>query len=93
MDGHLSHPAPTTNAVDAVRADMPPNTSSEWLKASEAAQYLKVKTRTLLLWARQRKVKGYKLSGIKRHVWRFRQVDLDASLELPSVLPEERMTE
>jgi len=64
---------------------------SRWLTAEEAAEHLRVKTRTLLLWARQGKVKGYQLSGISRHVWRFRQVDLDATLELPSVCPEGRI--
>jgi excisionase family DNA binding protein len=43
----------------------------EWLTAEEAAHHLRVKSRTLLLWVRQDKVKGYKLSGTKRHVWRF----------------------
>ena len=62
--------------------------SSSWLTAEEAAEHLKVRTRTLLLWARQGKVKGYVLSGLTRHVWRFRRVDLDATLELPSVRPE-----
>jgi len=61
---------------------------TEWLTAEEAAEHLRIKTRTLLLWARQGKVKGYMLSGVRRHVWRFRQVDLDATLELPSVCPE-----
>jgi len=61
---------------------------SSWLTAEEAAEHLRVRTRTLLLWARQGKVKGYVLSGLKRHVWRFRRVDLDATLELPSVRPE-----
>ena len=41
---------------------------SEWLTASEAAQYLKVKVRTLLLWVRQGKVKAFALSGTKRRV-------------------------
>lgn len=59
---------------------------SDWLTAREAASYLKVKTRTLLMWARTGKVKGYVLSGDRRHVWRFRQLDLDATLELPAVL-------
>lgn len=75
---------------------MPP---SEWLTASEAAGYLKIKVRTLLLWVRQGKVKGFALSGTKRRVWRFRQADLDAVLleaavlpsESPSVRPAERM--
>ena len=72
---------------------------SEWLTASEAADYLRVRVRTLLLWARQGKVKAYALSGIKRRVWRFRQQDLDAVLMAsavllspsPSVCPAERM--
>jgi len=64
---------------------------SEWLTAQEAVEYLRIKTRTLLLWARQGKVKGHTLPGVKRHVWRFRQAELDASLESPSVRPEERM--
>jgi excisionase family DNA binding protein len=66
------------------------NGQSEWLTAAEAALYLRVKTRTLLLWARQGKVRGYKLSGIERHIWRFRHADLDATLGMPSVCPPER---
>src|SRR5215831_2701290 len=61
---------------------------SSWLTAEEAAAHLRIRTRTLLQWARQGKVKGYLLSGVRRHVWRFRRIDLDATLELPSVLPE-----
>ena len=53
--------------------------NSVWLTADEAAEYLKVKTRTLLLWVRQGKVKACALSGTKRHVWRFRRADLDAA--------------
>jgi excisionase family DNA binding protein len=52
----------------------------EWLTAKEAAAYLKVKTRTIQLWVRQRKVRGYALSGIKRRVWRFRKADFDSML-------------
>jgi excisionase family DNA binding protein len=59
----------------------------EWLTAGEAAQHLKVKVRTLLLWVRQGKVKGFALSGTKRHVWRFRSRDLDAALLESPVLP------
>ena len=69
-----------------------------WLTADEAAEYLKVKTRTLLLWVRQGKIKGHTLSGTKRRVWRFRKEDLDATLLAnpvvhsfpPAVLPEGR---
>jgi excisionase family DNA binding protein len=52
----------------------------QWLTSEEAAQYLQVDRRTLLDWARQGKVKAYKLSGVIRHVWRFKQQDLDAML-------------
>jgi excisionase family DNA binding protein len=75
------------------------NSHWEWLTATEAAAYLKVKVRTLLLWVRQGKVKGFALSGTKRRVWRFRQADLDSVLlesavlpsQSPSVHPAERM--
>jgi excisionase family DNA binding protein len=64
----------------------------------EAADYLKVKVRTLLTWVRQGKIRGYSLSGTKRKIWRFLQVDLDAALigkpvvscPLPSVLDERK---
>ena len=79
----------TAPPVPALAApELRPSFSTSWLTADEAAQYLKVKTRTLLLWARQGKIKGYQLSGTSRHVWRFRQLDLDATLTAPSVLPE-----
>ena len=72
---------------------------SEWLTVTEAANYLKIKPRTLLLWVRQSKMKAFALSGTKRRVWRFRQMDLDAALLEssvltsipPSVRPAERM--
>lgn len=60
---------------------------SDWLTAKEAAIYLKVKPRTLLLWVRQGKMKAFALSGTERRVWRFRQMDLDAALLEFSVLP------
>jgi len=79
----------TATQVDAAHPERnPEGQHSSWLTTEEAAEYLRVKARTLLLWARQGKVKGYMLSGVRRHVWRFRQVDLDATLELPSVCPE-----
>jgi excisionase family DNA binding protein len=62
-------------------------TQSEWLTAEEAARYLKVKTRTLLMWVRKGKVKAFALSGTRRRVWRFRHQDLDASLLESPVLP------
>ena len=76
--------------VDAIAAGAShqPNTEHRrpvWLTAREAAQYLSVEPRTVLLWARQGKLKGFKLSGTKRHVWRFRHCELDAMLTGPSV--------
>jgi len=41
---------------------------SDWLTASEAAAYLKVKPRSLLLWVRQGKLQAYALSGTKRRI-------------------------
>jgi len=60
---------------------------SDWLTVLEAAAYLKVKPRTLLLWVRQGKVKAYALSGTKRRVWRLRKEDLDAALLASPVIP------
>jgi excisionase family DNA binding protein len=73
-------------ATSRARADctMETSISSEWLTAGEAAQYLKIRVRTLLLWARRAKVRGYVLSGTQRHVWRFRREDLDAVFLQPS---------
>jgi excisionase family DNA binding protein len=61
-------------------------TSSTWLTATEAARYLKIKTRTILFWARSGRIKAYSLTGYKRRVWRFRQCDLDAALFASAVL-------
>ena len=71
---------PHVSANRTIAADA----STEWLTAAEAAHYLKIRTRTLLLWARQGKVKGYVLSGTRRHVWRFRREDLDAAFFQPA---------
>lgn len=68
---------------------------TEWLTAKEAAEHLRIKTRTLLLWTRQGKVNGYALSGGQRHVWRYLRAELDAAVLgkpvlssiSPSVLP------
>ena len=82
--------------VEQIR--VPLTDSTEWLEAKEGAAYLKVRPRTLLLWTRQGKIKGYALSGAKRRRWRYRREDLDAALmgravvssEAPSVLNERR---
>ena len=56
---------------------------NNWLTANEAAQYLKVKPRTLLQWVRDGKIPAHKLSGTQRCVWRFLKSELDAML-MPS---------
>jgi excisionase family DNA binding protein len=65
---------------------------SDWLTASEAAAYLKVKPRSLLLWVRQGKLQAYALSGTKRRVWRFRKEDLDSALFASPVIPSKPPT-
>ncbi len=60
--------------------EMNPTLPIDWLTAAEAAEHLKVKKSTLLVWVRQGKVKGYALSGTERRIWRFRRSDLDAAL-------------
>jgi excisionase family DNA binding protein len=65
---------------------------SDWLTASEAAVYLKVKLRSLLLWVRQGKLQAYALSGTKRRIWRFRKEDLDAALLASPVIPSKPLT-
>jgi excisionase family DNA binding protein len=54
--------------------------TSPWLTTAEGATYLRIKPRTLLLWVRQGKVRGYPLSGIQRRIWRFLQSDLDNTM-------------
>jgi excisionase family DNA binding protein len=69
------------------------NSTTEWMTVGEAAGYLKVKPRTLLMWARTGHVKGYTLSGTKRITWRFRIADLDGMLLQPAVLSNGRSSE
>lgn len=58
---------------------------SEWLTATEAAQYLKVQPRTVLKWAKAGTIPAHALSGCKRVTWRFLKSELDGvMLGLPS---------
>lgn len=57
---------------------------SPWLNTNEAAAYLKVKPRTLLQWAREKKIPAHRLSGLQRHVWRFLKSELDGAMLVPS---------
>ncbi len=56
----------------------------EWLTATEASRYLKVKPRTVLRWAKEGRIPAHPLSGEKRVTWRFLKSELDAMLVLPS---------
>jgi excisionase family DNA binding protein len=58
--------------------------NNTWLTANEAAEYLKVRPRTLLLWARQGKIPAHKLSGIQRCIYRFLRPELDRMLGVSS---------
>jgi excisionase family DNA binding protein len=53
---------------------------SQWMTVHEAASYLKVKPRTLLLWARKKQIRSYTLCGTQRRRWRFLKADLDSRL-------------
>jgi excisionase family DNA binding protein len=66
------------------------SSTSGWITTAEAAAYLKMKTRMLLILVRQGKIKGHPLSGTRRHVWRFRREDLDAALLASAVLSSDR---
>ena len=57
---------------------------TQWLTANEAAQYLKVKPRTILAWAKQGRIPAHPLSGSQRVTWRFLRSELDAMLTVPS---------
>ncbi len=57
---------------------------NQWLTATEAAQYLRVKPRTVLKWAKTGVVPAHPLSGSKRVTWRFLKSELDAMLNPPS---------
>jgi excisionase family DNA binding protein len=71
---------------------MPTTLQSEWLTTEEAATYLKVKPRSLLLWVRQGKLPAYALSGTRRRVWRFRREDLDSTLLARPVISSEPLS-
>jgi excisionase family DNA binding protein len=58
-----------------------------WLTAQEAAEYLKIRPRTLLLWARQGKIPAHRLSGIQRCIYRFLRRELDLMLGMSSAEP------
>jgi excisionase family DNA binding protein len=65
---------------------------SQWLTATEAAQYLKVKPRTVVKWAKEGRIPAHPLSGSKRVTWRFLKSELDdAMLNAPSAAEHGRV--
>jgi len=64
---------------------------NEWLTATEVAQYLKVKPRTVLKWAKEGRIPGHPLSGTRRITWRFLRNELDAMLASPSAAEPRRV--
>lgn len=63
---------------------------SQWLTASEAAAYLRIKPRTVLAWAKAGKIPAHPLSGSKRVTFRFLQSELDAMLLASSAVSAEK---
>lgn len=63
--------------------------SVEWLNSTEAVEHLKIKPRTLVLWAREGKIPGHRLSGNQRVTRRFLRQELDAMLKPSSAVPAE----
>jgi excisionase family DNA binding protein len=51
-----------------------------WLTVAEAAAHLRVKPRTILLWAKRGHIPAHPLHGGKRITWRFLAAELDAVL-------------
>jgi len=62
------------------RVEMNDTVTSPWMTTDEAAAYLKIRPRTLQMWARLGKITACPLSGSKRRVWRFLQADLDGTI-------------
>ena len=57
---------------------------SEWLTAHELANYVKVKPRTILKWAKEGRIPAHPLSGSQRITWRFLKAEVDGMLTSPS---------
>jgi excisionase family DNA binding protein len=58
--------------------------TSQWLNAAEAAQHLRIATRTVLRWAKLGMIPAHALSGSQRITYRFRADELDAHLSPPT---------
>jgi excisionase family DNA binding protein len=61
---------------------------SQWLTATEAAQYLRVQPGTVLKWAKEGRIPAHPLSGSKRVTWRFLKSELDSVMLAPPTAAE-----
>ena len=77
-------PLPRTRSTSKAIREAVVVITSQWLTASEAAQLLRVKHRTVLKWAKTGQIPAHRLSGSKRVIWRFLKSELDAMLSEPS---------
>ena len=82
--------ASEASSPSAVAATLPQIQVTPWMTTAEAAAYLKIKPRTLLIWVRKGKVQAYVLSGTERRVWRFLRTNLDTMLAHSQCAAKER---
>jgi excisionase family DNA binding protein len=89
--GYCRHCGAGFKTWHKVRFFMTTPLNSEWLTAVEAADYLKVKHRTILKWAKTGVIPAHALSGSERITWRFLKSELDAMLASPSAAEPRRV--
>jgi excisionase family DNA binding protein len=65
--------------------------NSPWMNAREAAQYLRVAHRTVLIWAKEGRIPCHRLSGTLHVTYRFLASELDAMLSSPSAAEQENL--
>jgi len=70
-----------TNAKDRPSPESRNNNSKYFLNAEEAAQVLRMDSRTLVRWARMGQVPAHPLGEGKRRLWRFVETELICWLE------------
>jgi excisionase family DNA binding protein len=61
----------------------------EWLDSEQAAQLLQVSLRTLVRWAREKKVPATPFGGPTRRIWRFRREDFQSIIPEPPACRKE----
>ena len=74
-------PTDNTNSFGRTTTELRPRNSSYFLNADEAAQVLRMDSRTLVRWARLGQVPAHPLGEGKRRLWRFIETELISWLE------------